>query len=121
LEIGFSLKADVDASAAANFKAKMEVFKKSMISIALGTFKLKGLVTGDAELGIEPPTAQILTQVTAIGQAMASGDLNIDIPVFRIGCAIAAASDATAAISGIKADVAGTIKGQADMMAMLKL
>lgn len=119
IEIGFAVKADVEASAAANFKARMEIFKKSMMNIAQGTFKLKALVTGDASLGIEPPTVQIATQVKAIGSALVKGDLDIDIPVFRINCAINAADEAVAAVTGIKADLAATIQGQADMMAII--
>lgn len=121
LDISFALKADVDAQVAANFKARMEIFKKSMMSIAQGAFKLKGLVTGDATLGIEPPTVQIANQVKLVGDALVSGQLDIDIPALRIGCAIAAASEATGAISGIKADLAGTIDGQVEILSIINV
>jgi modification target Cys-rich repeat protein len=125
LAINYSLKANLeagaDASAAANFKARMEVFKKSMMSIAQGAYKMKALVTGDASLGIEAPVVTIGTQMKAVGQAFIRGDLNIDIPVFRITCATAAINGAAGALNGIKADVQATVKGQADMLTILKL
>lgn len=123
LEISYKLSATgaaaADAKVAAEFKAKMEAFKDSMIAIGLGTYKLKALVTGDAELGIQPPAAQITTQLTAVGNAIASGNLEIDIPVFRLTCATSALKEATTALNGIKSDVSATVQGQADMMAII--
>jgi len=125
LEISYKLKASGSASAnakaTAEFKAKMEAFKESMIAIAQGSYKLKALVDGDADLKIDPPAVQITAQLKAVTKAIASGSLDIDIPAFRIGCATSALSEAVNAVGGIKSDVSATLKGQADMIAIIGL
>jgi len=125
LEIAYALKANLGGSAeanaiaAANFKAKMEIFKKAMVNIAQGAFKLKGLVQGNGT--VEPPVVAIGTQMKKVGTALLNGSLNIDIPVFRLNCAGSAVDEAAGALVGIKNDVSATVQGQLSMLSIIKI
>jgi hypothetical protein len=121
LEVDFSFKAGLDASAKASFVARMEVFKAKMASIAQGMVKMKALVSGDADLNIDPPAVAIGAQLTTVLAALRDGDLDIDVPLFRINCALAAFADAGTMLKGLAGKAEVTIKGQAEMFALLNL
>ncbi|NLN62812.1 MAG: hypothetical protein GX146_08045 [Myxococcales bacterium] len=121
LTVDFNFKAGVDAKAKADFVARMEVFKVKMAAIVQGMTKLKALIEGDAELGIDPPVLAIGVQLEAVLKALTKGDLNIDVPIFRINCAIAAFADAGKMLKGLGGKAKATVQGQIDMFALLEL
>ncbi|MCP4601744.1 MAG: hypothetical protein GY847_14715 [Proteobacteria bacterium] len=126
LEIGFNLKAGLDAKAKAEFLVKMDQFKVRMIGIIRSMVQLRALVEGDASIGLEPPVATLYTSLQALIEPLTRGELSFDIPVFRINCALDAAEDALSflnptASDGLVMSSAGTIKNQFKLVSVIDL
>ncbi|MDJ0764599.1 MAG: hypothetical protein QNJ97_16595 [Myxococcota bacterium] len=119
LEVAFNLKADLNAQAQAEFKAKMQEFKVKMIAILQGFAELKGLVQGDAELGVESPLAIITGEVDAIISGGVDGLGNFDIAIGLLPCVFPAIQEAGSILASAVGDFTATISAQAELAALV--
>lgn len=120
LEIAFKLNADLDATAKAEFKAKMELFKVRMVGVIQGMFKMRALVDAEyaAEIGIEAPVASIKGQV----EGLISGGIDkFDVPAGRIACVIPAFEDSADILVSAGTDLVVTFQAQMDLVAVLDI
>jgi hypothetical protein len=116
LEIGFEMKAGVDAAAKAEFMAKMEAFKVQMIAILQGMKQLDILLKGNAELGIQSPLAQITAQVQAM---ISAGFGEFDVPAGLLNCVLPAFNEAASILSHVAGDMSATVSGQVELYGIL--
>ena len=113
LDISYGFKAGLDASAKAEFTAKMTELRVRGVAILQGMAKLSALITGkvEGEVVFDPaPAAQILGELNAVIDVGVSGDL--DIPSGRLPCVIPALKEAASIMGGAAGEFSGTIEGQ---------
>jgi hypothetical protein len=118
IEIGFNLKADLDAKGKAEFIAKMSELKVRMVAIVQGMFQLRALVDADyaAEIGIEPPVGQI----TAAVQGLLEINIDeLDIPAGRLACVLPALEDSQDILVSAATDLPDTVEAQIDIVGVL--
>jgi hypothetical protein len=110
LDLGFNFKADVDASAQAEFGARMNALKVEGIAIIQAAGQLSAVFTGkvDGQVVINPsPFAQVQASIQGMASTDAAAEIFADIPAGRITCATEAfsASVATLAQLGSTANI----------------
>ena len=81
--------------------------------------KMRALVQGNAPLGIDPPVQTLAASIQAIGSAAINGDIDLDVPPFRIGCVAGSISDAASALGSIGTDGAAMISAQVDLVGVI--
>jgi len=120
IDIAYKFSAGLDASAKAEVIAKLDAFKVEMIGIVKGMVELKGLIEGNASLGIEPPVVTIGVAVQNFTKAIASGKFEIKA-VALLPCAKDAFVETTKVLTGLPTKMAGTIKAQVELFTLLDL
>ncbi|MFO8070874.1 MAG: hypothetical protein R6V85_03270 [Polyangia bacterium] len=118
LDIAFEFAAGVDASAQAEFIAKMSELKVRMVAIVQGMFQLRALVDADyaAEIGIEPPVGQI----TAAVQGLLEINIDeLDIPAGRLACVLPALEDSKDILVLAATDLTVTVQAQLEIVGVL--
>ena len=120
LDIRFEFDASLDAAARAEFTAKMAELKVRMVGIIQGMFKMRALIDADyaAEIGIEPPIAQITGQVQ--GMVNANFD-DFDIPAGRLVCVLPAFEDSVDIMVEAGTSLTGTLQAQIDIVGVLDI
>lgn len=118
IELNAALQAD--ASARAEFLAKLDVLKVRGAAILQGAAQIRALidgdVNGDGELEFDPPPlANLTAEVQAVAEAGLSGDF--DIPPGRIDCVIPAFQEALSALGDIGATGSATLSVHLDFFA----
>jgi hypothetical protein len=121
LAIDYSFKAGLSASAKGEFVARLEKVRAGLAGVLHGMTKMKVVVEGNADLGIDPPFKTLAASIKDIGTAVGNGDINIDVPPFRIGCVAGAVADAGTVLATIGKDGAATIKAQASLVGVIGL
>lgn len=116
LDIDFQFAAGVDASAQAEFIARLGEIRARGAAIIQGFARLSALVDGevDGEVVFE---VSPLDQLTASLKAMASADAiaKFDLPEGRIPCVLPAFTASIEAMGSIGTDVEATLSGQAKL------
>jgi len=122
LEIDIAFKAGVNAGAKADFLAKLDKFKVSMIAILQGTAKLRALVDADAaaELGITPPAVTIKASVDTFLKAVQNNEIEFKAPGLAL-CALPAFEESASILGSLAGEMKTTIDLQLEMAGMLKL
>jgi hypothetical protein len=118
LEIDFDFNASVEASAQAEFLAKMKTFRVKMVAMVQGMTVLRALVDPGyaADLGIEPSLQVLEGQIDALINA---DFRDFDVPKGKSPCLIPAFEDSIEIIGGVATDTAGTISGQLELFAII--
>ena len=107
--------ADLDASAQAEFLAKIDALKVKGAAMIQGLAQYKALFTGELEGGgsIEPPVAKIQTEIEGLVNAAATGSFEFDIPAGRLLCVPAALNQAVTMMGTMASEASGNISAQA--------
>lgn len=123
LELTFELAGNLDASAQAEFRARISELRVRGAAILQGFGQLRAVIdgdlTGNGEADITPPLANIRTQLEGIIEGGASGDLFADVPAGRINCVIPAFTESVEILGDVAANASGTISAQATFSAEL--
>jgi hypothetical protein len=119
LDISYEFKAGVDATAQADVMAKLDGFKVEMIGIIKGMAELKGLIEGNAELGIEPPVVTIKTAVDGLISSVGSGKFTIAVGL--LPCTVPAFKEAASVLSSLPGQMTATIEAQLSIFAVLSI
>jgi hypothetical protein len=120
LAIDFEMQANLDASARAEFIARIKELRVRAVAILQGTAKLKALVDGeiDGEVVFNPsPLANLTAEVQGLVSAGISGDIRI--PAGRVACVIPAFEEAGKALVAVGSEGAATIRAQAEFSAFI--
>jgi len=116
LELAFEFAAGVDATAQAQFSAKMLTLQARGVAILQGFAKYEALITGEVngEVAFDPsPLLVVQGELEAVIDLGIEGDLFADIPVGRIACVIPAMAGSLELLAGIGAEATGTLEAQA--------
>lgn len=117
LSVGFELNAtaSADATAAAEFGAKMEVLKVKGAAILAGFAKYEALITGKIDGKVvfkTSPLAAITGSVKGMATLDASADIFADIPTGRITCVIPAFEKSVTALADVTSGATATLTAQ---------
>lgn len=117
IQFVFTGAASADAAARAEaqavFNAKLDALKVKGAAMLQGLAQYKMLFQGDAELNIQPPVANIQTQLEGFATAAVDGNFNFDIPKGRIICLLGAFEEAVDLAAKISTEASGNITAQA--------
>lgn len=121
LEVAFAFAADLDVNARAAFEAKLNVLRVRGAAILQGFAQLRGLIDGDLDgdgsADIDPPVTRLAGEIQGLANAGITGEL--EIPVFRLECAIDAFGDAASALGNIASEAQGTLSAQVEFSTSL--
>lgn len=120
LEVGYQLQAGLDATAQAEFVARMKEFKVRAASIMQGFAQLKALVDGevDGEVVFDPsPSANLVAQIEGLISVGFEGGL--EIPPGRLPCVLPAFNDALTTLQTAAGEATTTVTAQASFAALI--
>jgi hypothetical protein len=116
LDVGFEFKAGLNASAKAEFGAKISALQVKGVAILQGFAKYQALIDGKVggEVVFNPsPVVAIKGQLEGIVKAGATGSLFADIPKGRITCVIPAMNESITLLGKITTNATANLAAQA--------
>jgi hypothetical protein len=116
LDVGFKVKAGVDASAQAEFGAKLAALQVKGVAILQGFAKYEALINGkvDGQVVFNPsPIAVVKGELEGVVEAGVEGDLFADIAPGRITCVIPAMSASVSLLGKITTNATTNLAAQA--------
>jgi hypothetical protein len=115
IALTYSFAAGVSASAQADFIARLGELKVRGGAILQGFTKYDLLINGKLDASgkvlVKSPVASLTESVS--GLVMSAGDIAAEVPVFRLGCAIGAFSEAGNVLVTVASEGATNLKAQA--------
>lgn len=115
VDISFAFAAGVDASARAEFSAKLAALKVHGVGMLQGFTKYQALVTGkvNGEVVFETaPLAAIKTELEGIAEAGATGSLFAEVPKGKLLCVIPAFREAGELLLGVGSEATANLAAQ---------
>jgi hypothetical protein len=115
-DVGFEFKAGVDASAQAEFGAKLAALQVKGAAILQGFTKYEALISGkvDGQVVFNPsPIAVVKAELEGVVEAGVEGKLFADIPPGRITCVIPAMSASVSLLGKISTNATANLAAQA--------
>jgi hypothetical protein len=120
LDINYGFKAGVNASAQAEFTARLGQLKVRAGAIVQGAGKMTALITGkvDGKVVFDPsPVAELTDSLKGFADAKAIADF--DIPAGRLLCVVPAFVEAGTALADVASSTGATISAQAKFVSYI--
>ncbi len=121
-DVGFKLKAGVDADAQAAFGAKLSALEAHGVAIIQGFAKYTALIDGkvEGEVVFNPSPLKLVTaELEGVISAGAEGKLIAELPKGRILCAIPALTDSVKLLGQVGTSAATNLKAQGKFVTAL--
>jgi hypothetical protein len=120
IQIDYQFSASADASAQAEVEGKLKAVKVKLVEIFKGFAEMRGLIEGNADLGIDPPVVTIGDSITALGDAVAAGEIKIEYAGLA-ACAIPALEEAGQILVDVPTEMGATLQAQIDLLAVFDI
>jgi hypothetical protein len=120
VDIRYELDTDLDPSARAAFAAKMAVLRVRMVGVLRDLFRMRAVVDSDyaAELGFDPPVAQLSQAI----EALIGADLeSYDIAPGRMACVTPAFEESAQILTDVADDLVVLVEAQLEIAGALDI